>query len=186
MDAPRGLSMPVFVVDPELSVLERNRSASDLLRERRGLTLVAGQLRVGRREEHESLVRTVGRVVGQASLTHTYEVDITSAPPLQLRVRALAGGRSVARASRIAVYVLEQCHHAPLHRILGSVYGFTPTEAGIIRELLQGRDVQAIADSLALNVYAVRRQLEALCAKTATTGEAELAARIVASLAVIR
>lgn len=186
MDAPRGLSMPVFVVDPELSVLEKNQPARDLLRERRGLMLVAGQLRVARREEHELLVRTVGRVVGQASLSHVYGVDIAGDPPLHLRVRALAGGRSVARASRIAIYTLEECHHANLHHLLGSVYGFTPSEAGIVRGLLQGTDVQAIAESLSLSVYAVGRQVGALCAKTGTNGEAELAARILASLAVIR
>jgi DNA-binding CsgD family transcriptional regulator len=185
------LTLPIFVIDAELSVLNMNDAARELADARRGIWLLDNHLRVLKGEEQDGLVRIIGRVAGNASLSHCgYGLEVTAdddGPPLHLCVRPLAGGAGVARASRMAVYVIDPRHQPDINgELLRRVYGLSPAEIRVVRELMQGHSAETIAEMLSISVYTVRTHLKNLFAKTGTKRQGELIARIAASLGSLR
>ena len=185
------LTLPIFVIDAELSVLNLNDAARELAVARRGVWLLDGHLRVIKGEEQDGLVRIVGRVAGNASLSHCgYGLEVSAddeGPPLHLCVRPLAGGAGVARGSRMAVYVIDPRHQPDINgELLRRVYGLSPAEIRVMRELMQGHSAETIAEMLGISVYTVRTHLKNLFAKTGTKRQGELIARIAASLGSLR
>jgi DNA-binding CsgD family transcriptional regulator len=185
------LTLPIFVIDAELSVLNMNDAARDLAAAHRGVWLLEGQLRAVRGEEQDGLVRIVGRVAGSASLSDCgFSLEVSAdddGPPLHLCVRPLAGGAGVARGSRMAVYVIDPRHQPDINgELLRRVYGLSPAEIRVTRELMQGHSAETIAEMLSISVYTVRTHLKNLFAKTGTKRQGELIARIAASLGSLR
>ena len=158
------LTLPIFVIDAELSVLNLNDAARELAVARRGVWLLDGHLRVIKGEEQDGLVRIVGRVAGNASLSHCgYGLEVSAddeGPPLHLCVRPLAGGAGVARGSRMAVYVIDPRHQPDINgELLRRVYGLSPAEIRVMRELMQGHSAETIAEMLGISVYTVRTRM---------------------------
>lgn len=186
------LSLAIFVIDPELRVLELNAAARMLVAHDRGIGLIDGSLRVTRPALQEAFLRAIGQAVATPSPSPgTYGISVGSAngdgPGLHVCVRALAGGPAVARGSRIAVYVIDP-HHQPAldEELLRRVYRFSRAEIRVVNELMQGHTVESIAELFSLSVYTVRTHLKNVFAKTGTNRQGELIGRIAASLGGIR
>ena len=97
------LTLPIFVIDAELSVLNLNDAARELAVARRGVWLLDGHLRVIKGEEQDGLVRIVGRVAGNASLSHCgygLEVSADDEGPPSTFASVLWPGAPVWRAAR--------------------------------------------------------------------------------------
>jgi DNA-binding CsgD family transcriptional regulator len=184
------LALPIFIIDPELMVLESNAAARELLTEGRGLSIISGQLRFARNDQQDAFIRGVGRAIAFPSVSPTaYGVEVGDGieAALHLCIRPLVGGQGVARGSRIAVYVVDCRQQTFLDtELLRRVYRFSPAEARVVQELLQGHSAETIAESLSISVYTVRTHLKNLFAKTGTKRQGELIAKIAASLGSLR
>ena len=185
------LTLPIFVIDAELVVMDLNVSARELAAQDAGLSIVQGHLRLGRNEDHERLVRLAGLIAGNPVAEpseHNLEVGAEGRDlPLHLCIRGLRGGAGIARGSRMVVYVIDPAHQPHVDGdLLRRVYRLSPAEIRVVRELMQGQSVEAIAEVLSISIYTVRTHLKNLFAKTGTNRQGELIARIAASLGSLR
>jgi len=185
------LTLPIFVIDAELVVMDANVSARELAEQDAAISIVLGHLRLSRNEDHERLVRVAGLIAGNPvaeSSEHSVEVGAEGRDlPLHLCVRGLRGGAGIARGSRMVVYVIDPAHQPHVDGdLLRRVYRLSHADIRVVRELMQGQSVEAIAEALAMSVYTVRTHLQSLFAKTGTNRQGELIARIAASLGSLR
>jgi DNA-binding CsgD family transcriptional regulator len=179
-------ALAIFVTDPELRVLEQNAAARELLEQGRGLCMVRGTLRATTARDNDALARAIGQCVAfpsRSPSTHGASLETGCEPPLHVFVRALSGTASTARASRIAIYVVDRQQQASLDaELLRRVYGFSPAEIRVLNELMAGETVESIAAILSISVYTVRSHLKRLFGKTGTNRQGELIAQIAAAL----
>jgi DNA-binding CsgD family transcriptional regulator len=179
-------ALAIFMITPDLSVAEMNVAARELIAHCRGIAVVSGQLRLEEKANHDELVKAVGLAVRRPTperpWAYAMVVSKGSEPPLYLGIRPLAGGPSVARASILAVYVVDPQQQPALDdELLRRVYRFSPAEVRVVSELLAGHNAETIADLLSVSIHTVRTHLKSLFAKTGARRQGELI-RLVASL----
>ena len=181
----------VALVGPRGNVVHVNRQAQDLLARRDGLSLRAGQ---APQDELGWLAAS-----GSASALLESEIRRAVSPDLSVLTHA-AGGLQVARPSGAPAYTVQVAPLSPHSglkpgsqpagaivfisdpaasarvdpRLLRSVFGLTPAEAGVAHELLQGRTSVDIAAGLGVSEHTIRKQLQSVFAKTGTNRQAEL------------
>ena len=184
------LSVPVLVIDPELTILHTNHAGRELFECGRGLRMIKGLLRAERPDQHEQLVRAVSRAIAHPSVSPTaYGVEIGDGHGRQLFlcVRALQGGEGIARAAQLVIYAIDPHQQVVLDsEVLARVYRLSRAEIRVVAELMQGQSVEAIAETLSISSYTVRTHLRNLFAKTGTSRQGELIARLAASVGTLR
>jgi DNA-binding CsgD family transcriptional regulator len=182
------LALPIFLLDRELTVLEHNEAADELIAQHSGLRIEDRRLRVFRTEEHEALVRAVDAAVEASSATaFIVEISDGKGPRLHLCLHTLVGYRATGVRVRLVLYVIDPRYQPNLDgQLLRRVYGLSPGEIRIVRELMQGQSVESIAKLLSISVYTVRTHLKNLFAKTGTSRQGVLIARIAAAVGCLR
>lgn len=184
------LSLPVLVIDPELTLLHTNQAGREMLEGTRGLRMVAGLLRADRPDQHERLVRAVSQTIAYPAVSPTaYGVQIIGDDGRQLHlcVRALQGGNGIARAAQLVIYAIDPHQQVVLDsEVLARVYRFSRAEIRVVGELMQGQSVESIAETLSISSYTVRTHLRNLFAKTGTSRQGELIARLAAAVGTLR
>lgn len=184
------LSVPVLVIDPEMTILHTNHAGRELFEGDRGLRMIKGLLRADRSDQQEQLVRAVSRAIAHPSVSPTaYGVAIGDGNGRQfyLCVRALQGGDGIARAAQLVIYAIDPHQQVVLDsEVLARVYRLSRAEIRVVAELMQGQSVEAIAETLSISSYTVRTHLRNLFAKTGTSRQGELIARLAASVGTLR
>jgi DNA-binding CsgD family transcriptional regulator len=102
--------------------------------------------------------------------------------PAKVRIRLPGGHWVVARAARFAVeddhtaILMKAATRADLRSLYFSVHGLTGRERELTELLIEGADLQDVADTLNLSIHTVRTHLKAIFAKVEVRSRAELTA----------
>jgi DNA-binding CsgD family transcriptional regulator/PAS domain-containing protein len=191
-DALDVLDVAVILLDRAGKPVFLNRGARALLAEDDGL----GYDRDGLRGATPDATAALRRGVATASAGILAEIGgALSLPrpsgrrPLAVLVTPIGRGRwRAAPASACAALLVSDpgAVPAPPAQILRRVWGLTPAEAALARQLLLGLSPKDAADRLGVTVATVRSQLSDIFSKTATAGQGDLVRLAASTLARLR
>lgn len=178
------------VVDRECAVIRLNADAQAMVRERDGLSLVAGGRIVATSEAGSSLRRAVRRAIPPTVSELASGTTLLCRRPSGRRSYLVhvvpLGGSDIAVEStnRTALIVVVDPEHLPEPPLttLRKILGLTPAEADIAIRLSRADGLKTIATDLDVSMTTVRTHLQHLFLKTDTHRQAELV-RLLSTLA---
>lgn len=161
------------VVDADARILFANQAAEALLREGTGLCARAGRLVTGNRSKTAALLALIGGKDGipggtlaVPALARTLTVVV-----LPLRTRSLW----LARHQAAIVFVRDPAASAlPKREEIRLLFGLTPAQAALAREILCGDGIEAAAGRLGISRATARTHLLECFQRTGTRRQAEL------------
>ena len=104
--------------------------------------------------------------------------------PLSVAIAPLTNG---SRVRKVLILLSDPKHNiAAQPEILAAMFDFSPAEAAVAQQMLEGRDVNEIAQNLELSAHTVRNHLKRLFFKTNTNGQCELLFTLMRSPAALR
>jgi len=143
-----------------------------------------GSNRGGRAAAHDSTIRIHTKAAGNATIgawtsSAGGAILVTRKPPLrplQVVVSPFASGsqRSDLQATALIHFSDPYANPRPRGEILCALYGLTPTESRLADLLLDGMEVQQIADRMKTTLQTARVNLKRVLAKTDTHRQSEL------------
>jgi DNA-binding CsgD family transcriptional regulator/PAS domain-containing protein len=179
-----ALSIPAFLCNRQ-GMVRRLTPAAEQLLTASGLRLRHGKLTAVLPVEAAALsdsieAAAIGPAIGgpssRAMLIHSVQRD---AVPLSLDVLSLPrSGLSFAVDSRVLVLARNAGSQARRTTLLQTIYGLTPAELETAQLLIEGRSPQDIANQRQVAVGTVRAQIKALFAKTGSSRQIDLVARL--------
>jgi DNA-binding CsgD family transcriptional regulator len=164
-----------LLVDAEARILFANAAAETLLREGRGLRAREGRLAASLPAQTAALRRLIagGDGGGAGGL-----LALPCRDDRSLTVRVLSLPAETARLANSAaaiVFVKDPKASAPPSRgRLQALFGLTPAQAALAREILEGDGVQAAAARLGISRSTARTHLLEVFRRTGTSHQAEL------------
>jgi DNA-binding CsgD family transcriptional regulator len=171
------LSTAVVVVDGGLRVLHLNQSALALMREATALRLEGETLATASSPGTRRLRRLVEAVIGSPEgVVRGMRLHRDSSPPLEVLVRSnRADGTALA-----TVTAVDPARLAPeAATIQAELYGLTPSETRLARELALGRELAEAAGVLGMSPDSARFHHRHLLAKVGARHASELVERLV-------
>lgn len=183
-DVFEALSIPAFLCNRHGMVRRLTPSAEKLLVET-GLRLRHGKLTATHPADATALSEAieaaaagpgVGRPANRVMLIRTAQDD---AAPLALDIISLPrSGLSFGLDSRVLVLARSAGSEQRRMTLLQTLYGLTPAELDIAQLLISGKSPQDIADQRQVAVGTVRAQIKSLFAKTGSSRQIDLVARL--------
>jgi DNA-binding CsgD family transcriptional regulator/PAS domain-containing protein len=177
-----AVASATVILTRDLHVLHVNVAASQLIGEGRGLRLVGGRLTATRPADHTALESAVRQADGaREGLGHpplTVVIHNTQHEPVLVRAYALARSSFMASAENTGqcVLILTVGKRQPdngLDAVLGS-FGLTTAEQRVVRHLIQGSRLSAVAKSLDVSIETVRSQLKSAHGKIGVRRQSDL------------
>ncbi|MBY6266368.1 helix-turn-helix transcriptional regulator (plasmid) [Azospirillum sp. 412522] len=189
------LPMGVALLDTAGLIVGLNRAGQSMIDARDGLRLFHGRLQAeqgaeARRLAHmleaavsaggrgaserrgEAADLRISRPSGQASYLLTV---LPLSPEAAGPFSDVGGGGDDGARIRAAVYIVDPAAVAPgLGSRLGTLFGLTPVEAGLVADLLADLTPAEIGERRGVAISTVRSQLRSIFAKTGTTRQNEL------------
>ena len=180
-DAFDRLEAAIFLLDDEARILERNRSAADLLASAGPLAGIEGRLSLrdpAARAEFDSALRlaAAGRTLAGdgAALTLKAEAKLYSAALMPMR----GGERSLrlAGAKAAAMFCVREVRFAPAHAManLARLYNLTRRECAVTLATVEIGGAREAAAALGLSENTVKSHLKAVFHKTRTSRQSDL------------
>ena len=171
-----SLAQGVLIVDLAARILFANRASDRAFKD--GLRVEDGALCSAMLSETAALHSTiaVGAREGLNDLRDTIAISRGRITPLSLLVIPLRVETNwVARHHRAAIIFIGDPDAAgPDERQLQERFGLTRAEAALARELLTGKNIQAVADRLSIKIATARTHLHRILAKTGARSQADL------------
>jgi DNA-binding CsgD family transcriptional regulator len=164
-----------LLVDAEARILFANAAAETLLREGKGLRSREGRLAASLPANTAALRRLVaggdGGIAGGLMALPSRDGG-----SLTVRVLPLAAETAgLAKSAAAIVFVKDpQAVPPPSRDRLQALFGLTPAQAALAREILEGDGVQAAAERLGISRSTARTHLLEVFQKTGTSRQAEL------------
>jgi DNA-binding CsgD family transcriptional regulator len=173
------LPLALIVVDRHHRVHLTNRSADSLLARRDGLILDREGLHGSRPEDDARLRRALAEVCGgrpDAPAGRTLSLARTSGPaPLRARVLRVPVPEGGSAEPLALLFVSDREAEVELPTpALSHLYGLTPAEAALVRELANDRSIQEAAVRLGITIGTARQRLVQIFDKTGTARQASL------------
>jgi DNA-binding CsgD family transcriptional regulator len=177
-----AVASATVILTRDLRVLHANVAAAQLIGEGRGLRLVGGRLTATRPADHTALEAAVRRADGaREGLAHpplTVVIHNAQHEPVLVRAYALARSSFMAAADNTGqcVLILTVGKREPdngLDAVLAS-FGLTTAEQRVVRHLIQGSRLSAVARSLDVSIETVRSQLKSAHGKIGVQRQSDL------------
>jgi DNA-binding CsgD family transcriptional regulator len=198
-----GMEIAICMVRQDRTVLRMTQGADPLLAAQEGIWQKDGRLKVASDREQRSLdaliagacqtgaghgmgqaVRIRSQAAGKATI-HSWTAQaggallITRKPPLrplQVVVSPFCPGSLLNEPQATALIQFSDPYSVPRSRaaVLRDLYALTPAEARLADLLLQGLDVNQVAEQMRTTLATTRFQLKRVLAKTATRRQSEL------------
>jgi DNA-binding CsgD family transcriptional regulator len=181
------LLLAVFLLTPQLQVVEKNAAASELVAQNDGVGIHNGRLRLScgsGQNELGGIVTELMRGGDEARLcSWSMVIGRTNGPPLHLCARIVRQGGD----PLIVLYAIDPLQQMAVDsELLRSAYRLTRAEVRIATELANGHSVESMAELLGISVHTVRTHLKSLFAKTGTSRQGELIRLVSGSLGGLR
>ena len=189
------LPFGVLILDEAGRILWANRAGEGIAAANDGLAVRGGCLTAASAEENA----TLARLIREAALTATGQgmaaggaLSLTRPSlrrPFAVLVAPLRIARTVMQSRQPAVAVLvsdPEVKPQPAPELLAQLYGLTAREAELVTLLLDGLDLNDVAERLALSMNTVRTHLREVFHKTGTHRQSELVALVLRSVAALR
>lgn len=192
-DALDSIAMGLLIVDDSARVIYANAASRRIVRLADGLEVADEILALHDQNENAQLRKIIRTMIAKArdrETTRCQALAVTR-PSGRAPIPVLAGSlrhhalkRSPGPLDRqlavLFVSLPEDPQEAPAE-LLRRLFGLTLAEARVCERLVQGRTVKDIAADLAVAVETVRAHLKSAYAKTGTSKQAELVAKIMAT-----
>jgi DNA-binding CsgD family transcriptional regulator len=179
-----GVPLGMLVVeDDELKVA--NRAARTMLDEGDAMRLQNGRLGGATRRADTDLRAAVHEALDGDDRAVGVTLPIDHAEPVRAVVRRLHPGSAKmvgARSEAVALYVTDP--RKPLEtseETLQRLFGLTPREALVLRMLVEGDDLQAVASRLGITIETVRSHVKHIMDTTGASRQAELVRMVLSS-----
>jgi len=189
------LPFGVLILDEAGRILWANRAGEGIAAANDGLAVRGGCLTAASAEENA----TLARLIREAALTATGQgmaaggaLSLTRPSlrrPFAVLVAPFRIARTVMQSRQPAVAVLvsdPEVKPQPAPELLAQLYGLTAREAELVTLLLDGLDLNDVAERLALSMNTVRTHLREVFHKTGTHRQSELVALVLRSVAALR
>lgn len=171
-----------------------NRAAEEIFASGDGLALVRGRLVAATPAATAALQAAiaVALAVSRGGLVAPADAVAVGRPsgcrPFTVLVCPLRPDCEVAAGEHGAVLFLSDPERTPpaAPALLRRLYGLTAAEARVTFELVAGRDLEAVSETLGVTLETVRTHLKRILAKTGTRRQAELVSVVLRSLATLR
>jgi DNA-binding CsgD family transcriptional regulator len=178
------MAFGALVVDEQGMVVRANSAARRLLTSGAGLRLADERVEAIDAVEQTNLQTAIAAVGAEAPAADVFVV-ITRPGRRPLCVIVLPGGRhdaNVFEQRRLALLLIIDfdAPGAAATKLLRSLFDFTPREADLAAELMEGRTVAQAARRLGISVTTARTFLSRLTAKTDSHSQADLVRRLLA------
>jgi DNA-binding CsgD family transcriptional regulator len=173
----------LVVEDDELKVA--NRAARTMLDEGDAMRLQNGRLSGATRRADTDLRAAVHEALDGGDRAVGVTLPIDHAEPVRAVVRRLhpgSAGMVGARSEAVALYVTDP--RKPVEtpeEILQRLFGLTPREASVLRILVEGEDLQAVASRLGISIETVRSHVKHIMDTTGASRQAELVRMVLSS-----
>ena len=185
-DTFEAVSIPAFICDRTGIVRRLTASAEALVTDGSGLQLKLGKLTAQHANEASALSDAIGAAAERRPHSPSSRAVVIRSPqagraPIALDVISLPCRRlPFSFDARVLVLVRSAAIADDKRRsaLLQSVYGMTPAEIEIAQALLDGKSAQEISALRAVSVGTVRTQIKALFAKTGSSRQVDLVARL--------
>ncbi|CAO3441403.1 helix-turn-helix transcriptional regulator [Azospirillum endophyticum] len=188
------LPMGVALLDGTGRIVSLNRAGQAMIDARDGLRLLHGRLQAEQGNQARRLAHVLEAAVsagGRGASTRQGEAgDLRVSRPsgqasylltvLPLSPEAAgpfddAGGCDGGARIRAAIYIVDPAAVTPgLEKRLGTLFGLTPVEAGLVADLLADLTPAEIGERRGVAISTVRSQLRSIFAKTGTTRQSAL------------
>src|ERR1700728_1651389 len=179
-----GVPLGMLVVeDDELKVA--NRAARTMLDEGDAVRLQNGRLSGATRRADTDLRAAVHEALDGDDRAVGVTLPIDHAEPVRAVVRRLhpgSAGMVGARMEPVALYITAP--RKPVEtpeEILQRLFGLTPREASVLRILVEGDDLQAVALRLGISIETVRSHVKHIMDTTGARRQAELVRMVLSS-----
>lgn len=165
----RNLSTPGFFMHREtLEVCDANTQGGALLGRSRSLSIVNGRLALTQKGAIERL-RAALRDLDDAPQAHAIELDGDHAV---MRLEPMAGSEMV------SVLVITQSPETHIWADTGSVFGLTPAEDRLVRQLVDGYNIDEVAERLKISVETARTHVRRAYLKIGVSSREQLFAAL--------
>jgi DNA-binding CsgD family transcriptional regulator len=167
------LPFGIVVVTPGGGVVLSNSIARELLQDGELLAIDSGMLVANSKVYQKALTEAIS-LASRKKERHAsgFSMVRQGVPPISVSVAPLnngngASGKGIQR--NVLVLVSDPtCHIATDPKLIAKMFDFTPSEALVAGHLIEGEDVDEIAQELNLSTYTVRNHLKRLYSKTNT------------------
>lgn len=186
----------VIAVSEDGKLVCANRSGDALLREGAGLGLVAGRVVSKSHGDQDKLDAAIARAAKQARLVPLLAAVNPAKSHLSMARRGHAALSVLITPLRLGLQLLEQPvvlliardpeQPSPDVEALMELFGLTRAEAVVAGRIAEGLTAESVARELHVTINTVRTQLRRALLKTATERQAELAAVVLRSTAMLR
>ena len=186
-----ALPIGVAIVDGSGHALFANRALQEIAGRKDGFLLVGGRIAATdptRTRALRGMAEAAAAGTRSPSPGWTATLPRTTSAPLYVLTAPMPRPAKGPFARPLAVvFVSDPDRPVETSReVLQRLFGLTPAEAGVLEALVRGATVQEAAESLGVAVETARSQLKAIFAKSGTSRQAELVARVLASPAWLR
>ncbi|TNF36398.1 MAG: helix-turn-helix transcriptional regulator [Gammaproteobacteria bacterium] len=186
------LSLGAIILDEQGAVLHVNEAAEAIMAKPAQITVKAGQLQVGNRQQNQAFRDIVDEVMAahrrsEPSFVRVFRLEKSdSLAGIGLLVRPLPRGAlpEGQEVPAVAIFISdpETQRAAPVH-ILTQLFGFTPAEASLALLLANGLTLDEAATELDVSRNTVKSHLSAVFAKTGVNRQTQLVQLILKSVA---
>lgn len=175
-----GMSSGFLVLDANAQVQFMNRTARQIIDEKDGLIIAAGQLRTSAQRATRALKQAVQDILDHTIKSAAVTVSKEFGRPLLLQIFPLSGGD--ASKTSVAVFVLDPERRPPLdQKVVAEMYGLTKAEARLATAIAEGKRLEEIADAFSVSQTTISFHLQNLFRKTQTSRQTDLVALLIRS-----
>jgi DNA-binding CsgD family transcriptional regulator len=180
-----SMAHAVFVVDATGTVLRLNAAAERMIKRPDALRVIGGRLKTAGADASRRLDGMIRRALCDDPDIRSGDALAMSTPagprPIQVTVAPVGVERALPhRLGRMALICASDLNVSPTLQgeWLRALFGLTPAEVRVALAIANGASPSAAAERFGVNFQTVRNQLVSIYAKTATEGQADLAALI--------
>jgi DNA-binding CsgD family transcriptional regulator/PAS domain-containing protein len=190
--AVQQMSVGSIILNEDGRVLDRNKTAKNILDKNDGLTIFEGKLHLGSASRNSQLQAIVARLLSDQRLGEQSAVEAmrvirpSGGTDFGLIVRAVpvsqwSEGRSV---PSVAIFISDPESESPASvDVVTQLFGFTPTEAKLALLIANGLSLDEASATLGVSRNTVRTHLRSVFSKTGVTRQSLLMRLVLKSVA---
>lgn len=168
------LTFPVLIVDSRMRIVQRNRSADDILREGDALAICGETLTLRDARAKEALERALARAGDADAEAFAIMIKRGESRCCVMHVLPLSNGLSALFLRRLALNAGEG------GEVAAGLFGLTARESSVLLAIAEVGGVPATARALGLSEGTVKGYLKSIFQKTGATRQADLVKLVLA------
>lgn len=170
-----GSGRAMLIVDGHLRVLRASAAALRCLEARDGLWVHHGGFVISRSATADAVRRTVKAMIDRRPVARLAFLCLRPSGKPSYRLIVLPAGNAGKDGALIVIEDPASAYPEVGNlQAIGDAYGLTPAELAIVEGLLQGKNLNEIAEMRAVGRETIKTQLKSLFDKTGTNRQAEL------------